>query len=95
MFEKCRILQCSPIVFLAGERYFLAVLVYVLFTLRTPRVKPSYVTTRSFTNYDAEQFCKDLALVPFHVMSVFDDFDDQMDTFNILFADNTKSLCLS
>ena len=22
MFEKCRILQCSPIVFLAGERYF-------------------------------------------------------------------------
>lgn len=62
-------------------------LVYVILTLRTPRVKPSYVTTRSFANHDAEQFCKDLALVPFHVMSVFDDFEDQVDTFNILFAD--------
>lgn len=51
------------------------------------RAKPCYITARSCTNYNVEQFCKDLALVPFHIMSVFDDFDDQVNTFNTLFTD--------
>lgn len=51
------------------------------------RAKPCYITARSCTNYNMEQFCKDLALVPFHIMSVFDDSDDQVNTFNTLFTD--------
>ena len=62
-------------------------LIYVVLSLKTPRVKPSYVTIRSYANYHAEQFVEDLTFVPFHVISVFDDFDDQVDTFNTLFSE--------
>ena len=62
-------------------------LIYVVLSLKTPRVKPSYVTIRSCANYYAEQFVEDLTFVPFHVISVFDDFDDQVDTFNTLFSE--------
>lgn len=40
-------------------------LLYLILTLKTPRAKPSYITTRSYTSYDADQFCMDLALAPF------------------------------
>ena len=40
-----------------------------------------------YVGYNAERFCKDLTSVPFHVISIFDDFDDQVDTFNALFTD--------
>ena len=29
----------------------------------------------------------DLSLVPFHIISMFDDFDDQVETFSVLFTD--------
>ena len=61
-------------------------LVYLVLTLKTPRLKPSYVT-RSYANYNAKQFSEDLSLVPFHIISMFDDFDDQVETFNALFTD--------
>lgn len=51
-------------------------LVYVILILRIFRVKFFYVIIRSFVNYDVEQFCKDLVLVLFYVMFVFDDFED-------------------
>ena len=62
-------------------------LVYLVLKLKTPRLKPSYVTIRSYVSYNADRFCEDLAFVPFHVISMFDDFDDQVDTFNALFTD--------
>ena len=31
--------------------------------------------------------CVLITTVPFHVISVFDDFDDQVDTFNTLFSE--------
>ena len=62
-------------------------LVYVVMALKTPRLKPSYVTIRSYTKYNAKRFCEDLAFVPFHMISMFDDFDDQVETFNALFTD--------
>ena len=61
-------------------------LVYLVLTLKTPRLKPSYVT-KSYANYNAKQFSEDLSLVPFHIISMFDDFDDQVETFNALFTD--------
>ena len=62
-------------------------LFYLVLTLKTPRLKPSYVTIRSYANYNAKQFSEDLSLVPFHIISMFDDFDDQVETFNALFTD--------
>ena len=62
-------------------------LVYLVLTLKTPRLEPSYVTIRSYANYNAKQFSEDLSLVPFHIISMFDDFDDQVETFNALFTD--------
>ena len=62
-------------------------LFYLVLTLKTPRLKPSYVTIRSNANYNAKQFSEDLSLVPFHILSMFDDFDDQVETFNALFTD--------
>ena len=62
-------------------------LVYLVLTLKTPRLKPSYVTIRSYANYNAKQFSEDLSLVPFHIISMFDDFDEQVETFNALFTD--------
>ena len=56
-------------------------LVYLALMLKTP------LTIRSHVGYNAERFCKDLAIVHFHVISIFDDFDDQVDTFNALFTD--------
>lgn len=61
-------------------------LIYLLLTLQTPRLKPNYITIRSYSNYNAERFREDLAFVPFHMISMFDDFDDQVDTFNALFT---------
>ena len=62
-------------------------LVYLVLTLKTPRLNPSYVTIRSYANYNAKQFSEDLSLVPFHIISMFDDFDEQVETFNALFTD--------
>ena len=62
-------------------------LVHLVLTLKTPRLEPSYVTIRSYANYNAKQFSEDLSLVPFHKISMFDDFDDQVETFNALFTD--------
>jgi len=62
-------------------------LVHLVLTLKTPRLNPSYVTIRSYTGYNVEWFCEDLAIVPFHVISIFDDYDDHVDTFNALFTD--------
>ena len=62
-------------------------LVYLVLALKIPRRKPYYVTIRSCKNYSGEEFCNDLALAPFHMLSFFDDLEDQVDVFNILFTD--------
>ena len=62
-------------------------LVWLVLTLKTPRPKPTYISTRSYSDYNAERFREDLKFVPFHMISMFDDFDDQVDTFNALFID--------
>ena len=44
-------------------------LVYLVLALKIPRRKPYYVTIRSYKNYSGEEFCNDLALAPFHMVS--------------------------
>ena len=58
-------------------------LVYLTLKLKAQRTRTSYITTRSYKNFDPE----DLSHVPFHMVSFFEDLDDQVDTFNSLFLD--------
>ena len=60
-------------------------LVSLILKLKTPRPRISFVTTRSYKNYDHDSFIEDLANVPFHIVNLFDDPDDQVHAFNYLF----------
>ena len=62
-------------------------LVYLTLKLKVQRTRTSYITTRSYKNFDPDKFIEDLSQVPFHMVSFFKDLDDQVDTFNILFHD--------
>ena len=53
-------------------------LVSLTLKLKTPRPRISFVTTRSYKNYDHDSFIEDLANVPFHIVNLFDDPDDQV-----------------
>ena len=57
-------------------------LVSLTLKLKTPRPRISFVTTRSYKNYDHDSFIEDLANVPFHIVNLFDDPDDQVHAFN-------------
>ena len=60
-------------------------LVSLTLKLKTPRARISFVTTGSYKNYDHDSFIEDLANVPFHIVNLFDDPDDQVHAFNCLF----------
>ena len=60
-------------------------LVSLTLELKTPRPRISFVTTGSYKNYDHDSFIQDLANVPFHIVNLFDDPDDQVHAFNCLF----------
>ena len=61
-------------------------LVYLTLKLKAQRTRASYITTRSYKNFDPDKFIEDLSHVPFHMVTFFEDPDDQVDTFlNSLF----------
>ena len=47
-------------------------LVSLTLKLKTPRPRISFVTTRSYKNYDHDSFIEDLANVPFHIVNLFE-----------------------
>ena len=55
--------------------------------LKAPKPRSSYVTTRSYKNYDHKKFVEDLDKGPFHMVNFFDYFDDRAYAFNRLFSD--------
>ena len=55
--------------------------------LKAPRPRHSYVTIRSYKNYDRDNFLVDLSRVPFHMVYFFESLDDQVDAFNCLFLE--------
>jgi hypothetical protein len=61
-------------------------LVHMTLKLKTPKPKPCYITSRNYKNYDANKFFKDLTNVQFQVIDIFDDIDDQINAFNLLFT---------
>ena len=60
-------------------------LVSLTLKFKTPRPQSCFVTTRSCKNYDRNSFIKDLTNVPFHIVNIFDDLDDQVHAFNCLY----------
>ena len=60
-------------------------LVSLTLGFETPRPRSIFVTTRSYKNYDRNGFIDDSANVPFHIVDLFDDPDDQVNAFNHLF----------
>ena len=53
--------------------------------LKNQRQKPTYITTRSFKRYQPDQFHGDISKVPWSVLDVFDDLEDKLNAFNLLF----------
>ena len=63
-------------------------LIYLLLNLKVPRAKPSYVSIRSYKNYNPTKFLEDLQFAPFHIMvNFFHDISDQVDVYNTLFLE--------
>ena len=52
-------------------------LVSLTLKLKAPKPRCLFVTTRSYKNYNSTKFAEDLTNAPFHVASIFDDFDDR------------------
>ena len=61
--------------------------VYLEFGLKKDRPAPVYVTTRSFKNYDQLAFHGDMSIAPWSVIDIFDDFDDKLNAFHLIFDD--------
>ena len=61
------------------------ILVSLTLKFKTPSPRNTFVTTRTYKNYDRNGFIDDLANVPFHIANLFDDPDDQVNAFNCLF----------
>ncbi|CAH3154104.1 unnamed protein product, partial [Pocillopora meandrina] len=48
-------------------------LVNITLKPKKPRIKHSYVIIRSYRNYKVDNFLHDLSLMPFHIISLFDE----------------------
>ena len=60
-------------------------LVYVVINLRSPKQAPTYIVTRTFRNYKADQFANDIAHIPWVTMNLIDEsVDNSLDAFNDL-----------
>ena len=60
-------------------------LVYVVLDMKVPKPSPTYITTRSFKNYTADQFSSDIGHIPWGTVELMDSVDDRVDAFNTLF----------
>ena len=60
-------------------------LVYVVLCLKKSRPKPIYITTRSFKHYDRDAFLGYLSMVPWSVIDSFEDIDEKLNAFHLLF----------
>jgi len=61
-------------------------LVYVTLRLKKACSKPVYITTRSFKHYSLV-FNNDVLLAPWSIVDVFDDVEDKLYAFDLLFTE--------
>lgn len=62
-------------------------MVYLEFDLKKDRLAPVYVTTRSFKNYNQVAFHRDMSTAPWSVIDIFDDVNDKVNAFHLIFDD--------
>lgn len=62
-------------------------LIYCILNLKVPRSKPQEITTRSYKNFNADNFNQDISTTPWDTVPMFDDVDDQTSCFNKLFLE--------
>ena len=60
-------------------------LVYVVLDMKVPKPPPTYITTRSFRNYTADQFSSDITQVPWETVELMDSVYDRVNAFKDLF----------
>ena len=60
---------------------------YVVLRIKKEHLKPTYMTGRSFKGYAADRFYKDMSEVPWSLLDIFDDAEDKLYAFNLLFKD--------
>ena len=53
--------------------------------MKKARSKPVYITTRSFKHYSPVDFNSDVSLAPWSLVDVFDDVEDKLSAFDLLF----------
>lgn len=69
-------------------------LVYITLKLKKERSKPVYITTRSYKHYKADAFHGDVSKAPWSIVDVFDDVEDKLHVFNLLFSKSNRSKSL-
>ena len=52
----------------------------------TPATQPALITHRTFKNFSEASFAADLSCVPWSVIDIFDDPDDKVEIFNLMFT---------
>ena len=60
-------------------------LVFASLKLKKERTKPVYIYARSYKRYNREAFLKDMSAAPWSVVDCFDDVEDSLNAFNLLF----------
>ena len=60
-------------------------MVFAVLHVKVSRPKTTYVTTRSLKNYNPDAFQLDMSCAPWSVVEVFDDVDDKLRAFDLLF----------
>ena len=61
-------------------------LVYITLKLKKEHSKPVYITTRSYKHYKADAFHDDISKAPWSIVDVFDEVEDKLHVFNLLFS---------
>ena len=62
-------------------------IVHCTLNLKSPKPQPVSITTRSYKNFNPEDFCDDVSKVPWDTVRLFDHVDDQVSSFNKLFLE--------
>lgn len=62
-------------------------LICAILKLKRQRPKPVYITTRTFKNYQQDDFLRDISMVPWCIVDCFDDIDDRVYALNTLFSE--------
>ena len=60
-------------------------LVCVRLCLKKNHAKPVYITMWTFKNYDQTAFQRDMSSAPWSVVNIFDDVEDKLNSFHLIF----------